>query len=167
MHAEIMIRQAVEEDSLDLLSLIRAAMTLYAARSGIDTPLESLQENLADVRQHIRQDHVLVAEHKGHLIGTVRLVLRDDDIAYFSRFAVHPQLQQTGVGRMLFQAAEQWLRNQGIRVIELHTALSNQELVKFYQARGFDLVSAENTRDYARGLFRKKLTARDDADLTT
>ena len=157
MHAEIKFRKAVQSDSAELLKLIQWAMQVYAAKSGITTPLDAMQETLADLEQHIARDHVIVAEHKNALIGTVRLVRAGPDRAYFTRFAVHPHLQQTGVGRLLYQAAERWLLQKGFRTVELHTALTNDQLVSFYQSRGFDLVETDQSRGYPRGLFRKLL----------
>lgn len=157
MHAEIRIRPAVPADSAELLTLIQWAMQVYAAKSGITGPLDAMQETQVDMQRRIAQDHVLVAEHKGSLIGTVRLVRLDSNRAYFSRFAVHPHLQQTGVGKIIYQAAETWLLQQQFHSVELHTALTNQPLVSFYRARGFDLVETDHSRGYPRGLFRKIL----------
>lgn len=156
-HADILIRPATLAEASDILRLVQWAMQVYASQSGITTPLESQRETITDMQRHIRQDHVLVAEHKGHLIGTVRLVRLSDQAAYFSRFAVHPHLQRTGVGRMLYEAAEIWLRQQHFAWVDLHTALSNAGLVAFYEARGFVLVESDNSRGYPRGRFRKEL----------
>ncbi|NCA99643.1 MAG: GNAT family N-acetyltransferase [Clostridia bacterium] len=157
MHADIIFRQAVPADSTELLKLIQWAMQVYAAKSGITTPLDAFSETVFDLEQQIARDHVIVAEHKHALIGTVRLVRRSPDQAYFTRFAVHPHLQQTGVGRLLFQAAEAWLLQNGFSIVELHTALTNETLVNFYQSRGFVLVETDSSRGYPRGLFRKIL----------
>jgi GNAT superfamily N-acetyltransferase len=157
MHAEITFRQAVPADSQELLELIRAAMQVYAAQSGITSPLEALQETEQDILRHIKEDYVIVAVHKQALIGTVRLVRLDDRCAFFTRFAVHPHLQQTGVGRLLYQEAETWLRRQGFQTILLHTALTNEPLVHFYESRGFVLIETDTSRGYPRGLFRKTL----------
>lgn len=155
--ADIHIRPAVAADGPELLSLIRIAMAVYTRNSGISEVLESQRETLDELLIHLRTDHVLVAEHRGRLIGTVRLIRSEPDAAYFSRFAVQTALQQTGVGKMLYQAAEAWLRSQGIRYIRLHTALTNRPLVNFYQARGFRLRETRTDRGYPRGLFEKDL----------
>ncbi len=157
MHAQITIRPAVPVESPALLRLIQWAMQVYAANSGITASLDAMLETEDDLRRHIIQNHVLVAEHKGELIGTVRLIDRGNGHAYFSRFAVHPHLQQTGVGKMIYQAAEDWLLAQHFQSVELHTALTNEPLVSFYRARGFSLVETDHSRGYPRGLFRKDL----------
>lgn len=157
MHAEIKIRPAIPAESAALLKLIQWAMQVYAINSGITASLDAMLETEEDLKRHIVQNHVLVAEHRGELIGTVRLIDRGNGRAYFSRFAVHPHLQQTGVGKMIYQAAETWLIDQHFRTVELHTALTNEPLVKFYRARGFSNVETDHSRGYPRGLFRKEL----------
>ncbi|NCC76799.1 MAG: hypothetical protein EOM08_10240, partial [Clostridia bacterium] len=72
MHADILFRQAVRSDSPELLKLIQWAMQVYAAKSGITTPLDAFSETVSDLEQQINRDHVIVAEHKHTLIGTVR-----------------------------------------------------------------------------------------------
>lgn len=156
--AETLIRRAVESDAAELLELIRIAMAVYARNSEIGTLLDSQLETQDELLAHVRADHVLVAERRGKLVGTVRLVHRaDSDVAYFSRFAVLPSLHLSGVGKLLYTAAEDWLRDQGVRIIRLHTALTNKQLVAFYQARGFQLIETKTTRGYPRGLFQKML----------
>ncbi len=155
--AEINIRRAISSDAPELLELIRVAMVEYARKSGITTPLESQQETLDELLEHLRSDHVLVAVHRGRLIGTARLIHGEDDTAYFSRFAVLPTLHTSGVGRLIYRVAEDWLIRQGVRYVRLHTALTNKPLVRFYQARGFELIETKTARGYPRGLFQKIL----------
>jgi ribosomal protein S18 acetylase RimI-like enzyme len=157
LKADINIRQAVPTDAPELLSLIRAAMAVYARRSGITTPLESQLETEDDLLAHIATDHVLVAVHCGRLTGTVRLVRCSDGSACFSRFAVLPHFERSGVGGMVYQAAEDWLKSAAIRTVRLHTALTNKALVAFYEARGFCLEKTSAERGYPRGTFRKDL----------
>ena len=157
MTNEVHIRQAVPEDVPALMGLILTAMTQYAHHSGITTLLDSQKETAADVLLHVVEDMVLVAESRGHLAGTVRLTIQPDGTAYFSRFAVYAQRQQSGIGKHLFEAAEIYLRQAGVTEILLHTAINNKPLVGLYTARGFELVSVSHDRGYARGTFRKMM----------
>lgn len=159
--SDTIIRQAVDADAPELLELIRIAMAVYAHNSGIGTLLDSQRETLDELVAHLHADHVLVAERRGRLVGTVRLVHRmDSDIAYFSRFAVLPDLHLGGVGSLLYKAAEAWLLDHGARIIRLHTALTNESLVSFYQSRGFHLIETKTARGYPRGLFQKTIGSR-------
>ena len=156
--ARIRIRQATVDDAPELLELIRQAMAVYAEQSGIETPLDAQMETQEDLVSHIMADQVLVAVLNDRLAGTVRLVRLDDQTAYFSRFAVSPGNQRSGVGQMLYQAAENWLADQGYASVILHTALTNEALVTFYRLRGFELVETHDGRGYPRGTFRKQLS---------
>ena len=153
----IRIRKAAAEDAADMLSLIRQAMDVYVAQSGIKTPLDSQRETAEDLVRHIETDQVLVAVLHGQLAGTVRLVRLDSLTAYFCRFAVLPAYQRSGVGQMLCQAAENWLADQGFEKIILHTAMSNAPLVSFYQQRGYEWLETSEERGYPRGTFCKIL----------
>jgi predicted N-acetyltransferase YhbS len=163
-HADLLIRRAEVSDAEAIMTLTQRAMRVYAQKSGITCELESLQESLDQIRFHIERDYVLIAENRDTIVGSVRLVISNIDqeneknnLAYFSRFAVMPELQQTGVGRFLYQAAEDYLRDTGIRKIRLHTALANINLTGFYEARGFILISKSNSRGYDRGCYEKNL----------
>jgi ribosomal protein S18 acetylase RimI-like enzyme len=157
MTAAITVRQATSADAPELLALIQRAMAVYARNSGIERPLDAELETLDDLRVHLAVDYVLVAEIGGRLAGTVRLVRQDEQTAYFSRFAVMPTLQRSGVGHLLYLAALRYLNERGYRQVLLHTALTNQPLVTFYQTRGFELISTGYDRGYPRGTFRKWL----------
>lgn len=170
INTDLLIRKANIEDAAAVMALIRRAMTVYARNSGINSQLESLEESLEDVTASIRSHYVMIVENRDGIVGTVRLILPASDelpdscnnlepseTAWFSRFAVTPELQAAGAGRLLYQAAEAYLADMGMKSVLLYTALSNQRLVDFYQSRGFELLSSENNRGYVRGLFIKKL----------
>ena len=170
--APVRVRRAVPEDAPALHALIREAMRLYAEASVIPGPLESLLETEEDVRRHIREDEVLVAEYAhgsvdatsastaaagAEVVGTLRLSRTGSArTAYLSRFAVAPDLQRIGVGGALMHAVDQRAAERGWRRVRLHTALSNVPLVRFYRARGFRVVDEEDSRGYPRGRLEKR-----------
>jgi ribosomal protein S18 acetylase RimI-like enzyme len=168
--APVRVRRAVPEDAPALHALIREAMRLYAEASGIPGPLESLLETEDDVRRHIREDEVLVAEYAhgaadgaddplagAEVVGTLRLSPAGSArTAYLSRFAVAPDLQRIGVGGALMHAVDLRAAERGWRRVRLHTALTNVPLVRFYRARGFRVVDEEDSRGYPRGRLEKR-----------
>jgi ribosomal protein S18 acetylase RimI-like enzyme len=157
--AHVHIGRAVPEDAADLRLVIHAAMEKYARVSGIHGRLDALDESLDDLRRHIGQDAVFVARAGDSLIGTVRISVEPDGLAYLSRFAVLPGSQSRGIGSRLFAAAETYMKTLGVRQVRLHTALANHPLVRFYEARGFALESRSDDRGYPRGLFVKVFQA--------
>lgn len=157
--SELRIRKAGLADIPELASLLQTAMAHYAQVSGIPTMLDSQRETEADIRRHIEEDTVLVAESHGCIAGTCRLTLQTDGSAYFSRFAVAHTRRKSGIGKQLLLVACELLQQAGAREICLHTAIANQPLVGLYTSQGFELVSVSHDRGYARGLFRKVLVA--------
>ncbi len=157
----VRVRGAVHEDAPALHALILDAMRLYAEASGIPGMLDSLRETVEDVERHIHQDDVLVAEY-GHdgessLVGTLRLSSVDEaGVAYLSRFAVDPDVQRIGVGGALMHAVDLYAAARGLRIVRLHTALSNVPLIRFYRARGFVVLASEDSRGYARARLEKR-----------
>ena len=157
----VRVRAAVAEDAPALHALIRDAMRLYAEASGIPGTLESLTESVADVLRHVREDDVLVAEY-GHegaysLVGTLRLSAADEaGVAYLSRFSVDPDVQRIGVGGALMHAVDVYALEHHLRTVRLHTALSNDPLIRFYRARGFVVLGSEDSRGYPRARLEKR-----------
>ena len=154
-HDEIAVTWANRQDAIGIRLVIRAAMAKYMQDAAIPGRVEALTEDLIDTQRHIEQDRVLVAKMGMNVIGTLRLSWQSPGHAYLSRFAVLPGSQSRGVGSLLFTAAEQHLIAVGARSVRLHTALTNQPLVHFYQNRGFELAVSSTERGYARGLLIK------------
>jgi GNAT superfamily N-acetyltransferase len=62
---------------------------------------------------------------------------RRPDVANFSMFAVEPELQGRGIGRMLLEVVEARARELNLAELALSTAEPDTELVAFYARRGF------------------------------
>ena len=151
------IDRAVPEDAVSIRLVIRAAMVKYLKDSHIAGTLDSMQENVEDLLRYIRQDAVFVARFGGNIVGTVRISVESEGHAYLSRFAVLPGSQSLGIGSKLFSAATAYMKDEGIRYVRLHTALTNHPLVKFYEKKGFRLMEQSSDRGYPRGLFVKEM----------
>ncbi len=151
------IDRAVPEDAVGIRLVIRAAMVKYVKDSHIPGSVDSLGENIDDLLRYIAQDAVFVARLGDNIIGTVRISMEPENHAYLSRFAVLPGKQSLGIGSRLFTAAETHMKAAGIRSVRLHTALTNHPLVRFYEKRGYRLVSQTGERGYPRGLFVKEI----------
>jgi GNAT superfamily N-acetyltransferase len=50
---------------------------------------------------------------------------------------VHPSWRRRGVGRMLYQACEDWARTRGAPWVELNVYEFNREAYEFYKGVGF------------------------------
>lgn len=75
-----------------------------------------------------------IALHQGHIIGTGRLLYRNDGGAQIGRMAVDRQFRRQGVGGQILIFLEEEARAQGVSSCLLHA----QEYVKaFYAGSGY------------------------------
>lgn len=80
---------------------------------------------------------VLVARLAGRIVGAV-MVGHDGHRGWVYYLAVDPQHQRQGIGARLISAAEIWLRDRGVRKIQLMVRPSNQGVLEFYQRIGYE-----------------------------
>jgi GNAT superfamily N-acetyltransferase len=83
---------------------------------------------------------VLVAEHRGELLGLCTAYLELNSVRFGSRcwvedLVVSPEHRSTGVGGELLDAAEAWARERGATHLELDTGLAREDAQRFYEAR--------------------------------
>jgi predicted GNAT family N-acyltransferase len=75
-----------------------------------------------------------IALHQGQVVGTGRLVYRQDSTAQIGRMAVDQPFRRRGIGGRILDFLEEEARSQGVRCCILHA----QEYVKsFYAAHGY------------------------------
>jgi ribosomal protein S18 acetylase RimI-like enzyme len=81
---------------------------------------------------------VLGARRENELVGTV-MVGYDGHRGWVYYLAVAPAHQGQGVGAQLMSEAEAWLRAKGAVKSQLMVRRSNEEVVAFYERRGYDV----------------------------
>lgn len=79
---------------------------------------------------------VLVASNDRAVEGSI-MVGDDGHRGWVYYLSVQPALQKSGLGQALMTAAEDWLRDRGVRKIELMVRTTNDAVVGFYQAIGY------------------------------
>ncbi|MGH9841309.1 MAG: GNAT family N-acetyltransferase [Blastocatellia bacterium] len=57
---------------------------------------------------------------------------------YIAGVFVRLESRRSNVGRMLVEAAEEWLRTRGIETTELHVLCANEEAVRFWKDAGYE-----------------------------
>ena len=167
--SKTLVRPATEADSSAIHRVTRAAFEVYGNDVRMPAAIIALRETEEDVRRMIRHAgsgvRVLVAEVEGVVVGSVRY--QDiGGIGYLSRFAVRPDLQRGGIGRVLVQAVEDGCRAMGLPAIALHTSSRMSSLVHFYYRAGYFIHSTSTERGYIRALFVKELGEPDAYDLS-
>jgi GNAT superfamily N-acetyltransferase len=83
---------------------------------------------------------VLVAEHRGQLVGFCTAYLELNSVRFGRRcwvedLAVSPEHRSQGVGGELLDAAEEWARERGATHLELDTGLARTDAQRFYERR--------------------------------
>src|SRR4029079_16653288 len=81
---------------------------------------------------------VLLAEHRGELLGLCTAYLELSSVRFGSRcwvedLAVSPEHRSQGVGKALLDAAKDWARERGATHLELDSGLAREEAHRFYE----------------------------------
>lgn len=84
-----------------------------------------------------------VATFRQKVVGTVMLGW-DGHRGWIYSLAVHPAHRRRGLGTALMRHAERTLRGLGAPKINLQVVESNREVVKFYEALGYDVEARIN-----------------------
>jgi ribosomal protein S18 acetylase RimI-like enzyme len=76
-------------------------------------------------------------ERDEELLGSMVVKRESDEVAHVGMIAVHPEQQAQGIGRALLDKAEQVTREQGCSRLEMTVIGQRQELIAWYERRGF------------------------------
>ena len=124
------IRKFEESDSiLELTSLLHRA---YARLGDMGLNFTAVDQKPEVTASRIRGGNCFVVEHQCKLAGTIvaQPTYIENTCEYFTRpgvaaahqFAVDPEHQGSGIGRMLLQRAEQWAQESGFVELAMDTA---------------------------------------------
>jgi ribosomal protein S18 acetylase RimI-like enzyme len=80
---------------------------------------------------------ILAAREGDRVIGTV-MAGYDGHRGWLYYVAVTPSQRGRGLGRALMTAAEQWLAEQGARVIRLMVRAENEGVTSYYRSLGYE-----------------------------
>ncbi|WP_455353964.1 GNAT family N-acetyltransferase [Streptomyces sp. SYSU K217416] len=140
--AELTFRDAAEADVPALVGLIESAYRGDASRAGWTTEADLLQGQRTDpdgVLDVIRAagSRLLVVEREGALVACCQLEHRVES-AYFGMFAVRPELQGAGLGKVIIAEAERSVReNWGVREMHMTVISARDDLIAWYERRGY------------------------------
>ncbi|KZL89670.1 GNAT family N-acetyltransferase [Clostridium magnum] len=150
------VRRATCEDVPQIKEISKDAFRIYAERAEITEFVSPLNESNQDVEKEIENKVVLVGLVDGVLVGSVRVEVKPDKTAYLSRFAVREEFQNRGIGKILMNAVDIAMKEEGVTNLYLHTASRMLSLVRFYYGRGFYIESTTKDRGYIRALLCKE-----------
>lgn len=141
----LQIRQLQDSDSIaELTSLLHRA---YARLGKMGLNYTAVDQSSEVTAQRIRGGNCFVASAGAKLVGTIVVHPTDAEntCEYFTRsgvaaahqFAVDPEHQAAGIGRMLLQRAERWAKESGFTELAMDTAEQATHLVELYAHLGY------------------------------
>ncbi|RXH55721.1 acetyltransferase [Granulicella sibirica] len=160
------MRPAREQDLPAIVTLMNAAFrgggehrgwsTEADYISGTRTSESLLREEIASQAQFF----VVDADAPSRIRGCVSLKQLSPEKWYLGSLTVDPAQQNSGFGRELLAAAEDYLVSQGASVIEMTVVQLRHALISWYERRGYHLTGA--TRPFPYGDSRIGTPLRDD-----
>lgn len=135
-------RSATTNDIPALVALVTSAYRGETSRNGWTTEADLLDGNRIDpqVLQHDIErpsSRILLAERDDVLLACAHIAV-EEDAGYFGMFSVRPDLQGSGLGKVLLAEAERVARDEWqlpsmrMSVIDVRDAL-----IAFYERRGY------------------------------
>lgn len=148
------IRPLDAGDDLDAITaIIRAA---YARLSNMGLRYWATFQSVDDTRQRFADGYGLVAVRDNVVVGTLTVyppnnesdveVYRDPTTYNIGQFAVDPQWQGAGIGRLLHDAAIDYIRSNGGTRIALDTSDQAHHLIAMYERWGYHIVGRADWR---------------------
>jgi GNAT superfamily N-acetyltransferase len=132
----------------DLVELTEIIHTAYARRGAEDLRFWATHQTVEDTKARFESGQGLIAEVDGRMVGTITARPPDPDTWSLCQFAVLPQFQGAGVGRRLHDAAVDYVRTQGGRVVAFDTAAPAKKLIKMYLRWGYQQVGEVDWRPF-------------------
>ncbi|MET9508484.1 GNAT family N-acetyltransferase [Streptomyces flavidovirens] len=140
--AELTFRDATEADVDALVALIESAYRGDASRAGWTTEADILEgqrtdpEGVLDVIKS-PDSRLLTVERDGELVACCQLERRGE-AAYFGMFAVRPEMQGAGLGKVIIAEAERTVREVwGASEMHMTVISVRDDLIAWYERRGY------------------------------
>jgi ribosomal protein S18 acetylase RimI-like enzyme len=112
-----------------------AALAALWEVSGLTRPWNDAAEDIAFARGGPASD-VLVAEQAGRIVASV-MVGHDGHRGAVYYVAADPAMRGHGLGRLVMEAAEAWLKARGVWKVNLMVRRGNEAVTGFYAALGY------------------------------
>ncbi|HEX6393070.1 MAG TPA: GNAT family N-acetyltransferase [Acidimicrobiales bacterium] len=141
--AEIAFRFASVDDVDAVVRLVESAYRGDSSRAGWTTEADLLDGQRTDAEQvgdMVRRTGsvIVLAERHAALCGCCHLEHVRSDRARFGMFAVRPELQGAGVGRLLLSEACRLAASWGAERLEMAVIKQRTDLIAWYRRLGFN-----------------------------
>jgi len=121
------IRDIADQDVPDVIALWNAA--------GVARPWNDPARDIAFARRDTHST-VLVGFDSGEIVASA-MVGEDGHRGWVYYVAISPGRQRSGLGRVMMQAAEDWLKQRGLWKVQLLVRSDNAQATKFYDQLGY------------------------------
>jgi ribosomal protein S18 acetylase RimI-like enzyme len=145
--AGVTLREASESDIAEIMAVVNTAFEEEAFF--VDRP----RTHAAQLAEHFRSGHFLLAYQSAELLASVYYEVRDER-GYIGMLAVRPGHQRSGLGRAMMQATEGILRGLGCSIAEIAVVSVRTGLPPLYRKLGYVEAGVEEPPEE----LRKKLT---------
>jgi ribosomal protein S18 acetylase RimI-like enzyme len=127
MTDQLAIREIADDDIAETIALWNAA--------GVARPWNDPARDIAFAR---RDDHstVLVGVEDGRIVASA-MVGEDGHRGWVYYVAIALERQRSGFGRIMMQAAEDWLIKRGVWKVQLLVRADNAKVARFYEQLGY------------------------------
>jgi GNAT superfamily N-acetyltransferase len=135
-------RKADVNDINKLTELVNSAYRGEGSKVGWTTEADLLGGQRTDpdkIAEMISasDSQIELAIEKGELQGCI-YIKKEDEYVYFGMLTVRPNLQNKGAGKLLLSRLEDLTREWGYQKIRMTVISQREELIAFYQRRGFN-----------------------------
>jgi ribosomal protein S18 acetylase RimI-like enzyme len=131
-----------ENDIPELVTLVNSAYRGDSSKKGWTTEADLLagvritESSLLEQMQTPGQSFLKSVDELGKIVGCVSLLEKGKAI-YLGMLTVDPNIQATGIGKLLLQASEDYAKKLGKQYIEMTVITKRIELIAFYERRGY------------------------------
>jgi ribosomal protein S18 acetylase RimI-like enzyme len=123
----LQIRDITDGDVDQVIALWHAA--------GVARPWNDPGRDIAFARRDAHST-VLVGVDGGRIVASA-MVGEDGHRGWVYYLAIAPELQRSGLGRVMMQAAEDWLIKRGVWKVQLLVRADNAKAARFYEQLGY------------------------------
>ncbi|MGL3001409.1 GNAT family N-acetyltransferase [Flavobacterium sp. RSSB_23] len=137
-----MITQATIADTAELSALINSAYRGESSKKGWTTEADLLEGTRTSEEELISiiasSNHYLLKFTRDEkIIGSVLLIAKKE-VLYLGMLTVSPELQNSGIGKQLLQAAEQLAQQLELSKIQMTVIGIRKELLAWYIRNGYE-----------------------------
>lgn len=149
--AEVVLSPIRESDAGEVLTVQRAAFVSEALIYG-SADMPPLVQTREELEAELREADGWVARIGPRLVGAIR-TREQDGLLLIGRIVIAPDVQGSGVGRMLLAAAEE---HSGAAEAELFTGSLSEANIRLYERCGYEKTELVDQGDGTSQVFMRK-----------